>query len=90
MDEQMPDQAQTMNRRTRKSAEEEYNEIQKKAKENPHEPRLLRSCSRNNESHNDAKDAFIAPRRLARKKSIKKIFRNLWTFNKKQTAKKGQ
>ena len=48
MDERMPDYAQTMNRRSRKSAEEEYDEIQKEARENPQEPRCLRSHSRNN------------------------------------------
>ena len=45
IDEQMPDQAQTMNQRSRKSAEE-YNEIQKKARQNPQEPGCLRSCSK--------------------------------------------
>ena len=45
----MPDQTQTMNRKSRKSAEEEQDEIQKKARENPEEPRCLRSHSRNNE-----------------------------------------
>ena len=35
MDEHMPDQTQTMNWRSRKSAEEEYDEIQKKANKNP-------------------------------------------------------
>ena len=35
MDEQMPDQAQTMNQRSRNSTEEEYDEIQKKTRENP-------------------------------------------------------
>ena len=47
MDEQMPDQAQTMNWRSRKSAEEEYDEIQKKARDNPQETRPLRSGSNN-------------------------------------------
>ena len=71
MKKQMPDQAETINWRSGKSAEEEYNEIQKKARETPQEPRHLRSCSRNNESDNNAEDDFIAPRRLARKKSLK-------------------
>ena len=68
MDENMPDQAETMNRRSRK--EEEYYEIQEKAREHPQEPRRLRSCSRNNEPHENYEDGFIAPRNLARKKSI--------------------
>ena len=51
MDEQMPDKTQTMNWRSRKSTEEEYDESQKKGKENPQEPRCLRRDSRNNESH---------------------------------------
>ena len=54
LDEQMPDQAQTMNRRSKKSAEEEHDEIQKKAREILQEPRCLRSGSRNNESQDNA------------------------------------
>ena len=41
----MPDQVQTMNQRSRKSAEEEYDEIQKESRDNLQEPRCLRSCS---------------------------------------------
>ena len=77
-DEQIPDQSQTMNRRSRKSAEEDYDEIQKKARENPQEPRCLRSCSRNYESHDSAENDFVAPRRLARNKSIKQMFTDMW------------
>ena len=59
-----------MNRRSGKQAEEEYDEIQKDVRENPQESRCLRSFSRNNESQDNAENTFIAPRRLARMKSI--------------------
>ena len=87
MDEHMPDKTQSMDRRLRKSAEEEYDEIQQRSRKNPQEPRHLRGRLRNNEPHDNAEDAFIAPRRLARKKSIKQMFTNMWSFNKKQATK---
>ena len=62
--------------------------IQKKNKENPQEPWCLKSHSRNNESHDNAEIAFIAPRRLAGNKRIKRMCMDMWSFKKKQTVKK--
>ena len=63
----MQDQTHSTNRLTEEHIE--CSRILQNAKENPQEPRHLRSRSRKAEKHNNAKDSFIAPRSSIRKKS---------------------
>ena len=90
MDYHIPGQTPIMNIRSRKSAETEYSNIQKRAKENPQEPRHLRSHSRNNDPHENIEDAFIAPKRLSRKKNMKQMITNIYVvIQQKADSKKG-
>ena len=88
MDNHITDQTLVMNRKSRKSAEEEYSNIPQKAREKTQEPRHLRSRSKTDEPHSITEDTFIAPRRSVRKRTIKQLFTDMWSFNKKYTAKK--